>query len=265
MPEAITSFQNPRVKQIKRLRDKKSRIEERRFLIDDVRDLTRALAQGYTIDYALACPALLKPDEEAIFNQLHPSRQFNIPNDVMEKISYRDNPAGMVTVMQSIPPKGATDLAHITSSQILVLVNLQKPGNIGALMRTADATGFTPVLLVDTALDMYNPNIIRSSTGACFLGNIYTLTSEEALTFLKTQGYRIISAVVDGDTSLYHVDFKHKCAVVLGTEDQGLPPLWMQSADVRTRIPMLGQLTDSFNVSVSGAIFMMEALRQTHF
>ena len=265
MIETITSFQNPRIKQIKRLRDRKSRVDEYLFLIDDGRDLTRALEQGFAIDYAIVCYPLLKSEERALLDRIPEERLYSVARDIMEKVSYRENPSGLVSVMNNVTQRGAESLAKITDDRILVLVNLQKPGNIGALLRTADATGFKHVFLVDTTLDLYNPNIIRSSTGACFLRTTYSLTSQEALTFLKNAGYRIVSAVVDGDKTLFTADFKGKVAIVLGTEDEGLPPLWMDSAHEKVKIPMMGQLSDSFNVSVSGAIFMMEALRQNHF
>lgn len=262
MTETITSFQNIRIKQVKRLRDKRSRLEEGLFVIDDGRDLSRAMELGFTPDYALACPPLLKASEKTLLRQFYENQVFHVTREIMESVGYRENPSGMVTVMKSIPPKDKSDLAQIADNLILVLVNLQKPGNIGALMRTADATGFKHIFLVDTTLDLYNPNIIRSSTGACFLKNTYTLTSQETLNYLQNAGYAIVSAVVDGDKSLFEADFKGKTAVVLGTEDEGLPPLWIQSATEKVKIPMVGQLSDSFNVSVSGAIFMMEALRQ---
>jgi len=265
MIESITSFQNPRIKQIKRLRDKKSRVEEGLFLIDDGRDLMRALELGFEIDYAIVCYALLKSDERKLIEDVPVERLFSVPRDIMEKVSYRENPSGMVSVMTHIPQKGKADLAKISDNRILVLVNLQKPGNIGALLRTADATGFKHVVLVDTTLDIYNPNIIRSSTGACFLRTTYSLVTQEAISFLKSGGYHIVAAVVDGDKTLFDADLTQKTAIVLGTEDEGLPPLWMDYADEKVKIPMMGQLSDSFNVSVSGAIFMMEALRQNHY
>ncbi len=266
MTETITSFQNIRIKQVKRLRDKKSRLEEGLFVIDDGRDLSRAMELGFLPEYALACPQLLKASEKKLlYDKFYENQVFHVTREIMEGVGYRENPSGMVTVMKSIPPKNNADLSKITDNRILVLVNLQKPGNIGALLRTADATGFKHIFLVDTTLDLYNPNIIRSSTGACFLKNIYALSSQEALTFLKSGGYNIVSAVVDGDKSLFEANFKQKTAVILGTEDDGLPPFWIQSATENVKIPMVGQLSDSFNVSVSGAIFMMEALRQNLF
>jgi TrmH family RNA methyltransferase len=164
--------------------------------------------------------------------------------------------------MRQKPQKTYHDAHTLTDRFILALVNLQKPGNIGALLRSADATGFRAIFLIDTALDIYNPNIIRSSTGACFLDNVYYLTSAAAQQFFKAKSYRVLAASPDGDQSVFNMRFEDKTAVVLGTEDQGLSDAWLENCDQRVRIPMEGQLADSLNVSVSGTIFMYEALRQ---
>src|SRR5262249_28719107 len=155
------------------------------------------------------------------------------------------------------------DFDENASRHILALVDLRKPGNIGALLRTADAAGFGTILLVDSALDIYNPNIIRSSTGACFLENIYCVSTEQALQYLRSGGYRLIAGHLEGTRSLYDVDFREKSALILGTEDTGLSAVWRDHCDDLVKIPVVGEVTDSLNVSVAGAVFMYEALRQT--
>jgi TrmH family RNA methyltransferase len=260
MVEKITSFQNPRIKLLKKLRDKKGRDQENRFVIDDARDLQRALARGYEIDFALYCPALDRGGDA--LDTLASTPVYEVSRDLMEKASYRENPGALLAVMKSPPTKGEAQLEEVSHPLILALVNLLKPGNIGALLRSADALGFGAILLIDTALDLYNPNIIRSSTGACFLGNVYLLTSEQALRWLKANGYRILSAVVEGETSLFEARLEGKLAVVLGREDEGLSGVWLDRCDLRVRIPMVGKLADSLNVSVSGTILMYEVLRQ---
>lgn len=254
--ETITSPQNPRIKQIHKLRDKRGRERAQRFVIDETRDLARALRQGYQIDYALYCPELAVGDELAL---LAGQVVFEVPQTLMIKASYRQNPAPLLAVMKARP---LHDISSLTDELVLALVDLRKPGNIGALLRTADAAGFRAVVLVDTALDRYNPNIIRSSTGACFLDNIYSATTAQAIEYFRTNHYAIIAAAVDGDRSLFDADFRQKSVVVLGTEDQGLDDIWLQKADQCVQIPMAGHLSDSLNVSVSGAVFMYEALRQ---
>ncbi|MCU0511825.1 MAG: RNA methyltransferase [Anaerolineae bacterium] len=258
--EKITSFQNPRVKLAHRLHDKPHRERERLFCVDDARDLQRALAQHYTPEYALFAPALADADTTRLVQDL-PCPVYDVPPDVLARASYRQNPGGVVAVLRQ--PAPLTHLAGITAPLVLVLVDLRKPGNIGALLRTADAAGFRAVLLVDSALDLYNPNIIRSSTGACFLRNIYCISSQDALQYLPQAGYRLVAGHLDGRRSLYDIDFRQKTALLLGTEDTGLKALWRDHCDDLVKIPVVGSVTDSLNVSVAGAIFMYEALRQT--
>jgi len=259
--ETISSFQNSRIKQIKRLRDKRGREREGRFVIEYSRDLARALDCGYAVDYALFCPELADDDDRALVGQL--PVVFSVSAALMQKASYRQNPNGLLTVMYSKPLPGLDDLmAYDAADTLLVLVGLRKPGNIGALLRTADAAGIKTVVLVDTALDIENPNIIRSSTGACFLNNLYGLTSDEARTYFDRASYTVCAAVVDAPLTVYDADLTGRVALMLGTEDLGLDEGWQAYAQQQIHIPMMGALTDSLNVSVSGAVLMYEALRQ---
>ena len=252
----ITSAQNSKIKLVNRLRSKRGRQNEARFLIDYERDLQRALQQGYEIDFIIYCP------EMAVAPSVNGIDAHQVTPALLKRISYRENPDGIIAVMYSRPAKDLAQLRETDIQHALVLVNLQVPGNIGALLRTADAAAMDAVILVDTALDLYNPNVIRSSTGACFLDNIYLLSNDEALSFLKSGGFQIIAADVAGAGALYDVDLRPKTAIVLGTEDRGLEPCWINDADQVVRIPMRGLVSDSLNVSVSGAIFMYELYRQ---
>ncbi len=251
----ITSANNSKLKLVKRLRGKRGREAEARFVIDYARDLRRALDLGYRAEFLLRCPELggeigdMDCETHTIIPQL------------LRRFSYRENPDGILAVMRSRLPKSRLWLEGANIHSALVLVDLRVPGNIGALMRSADASGCDAIMLVDCALDLYNPNIIRSSTGACFLDNIYQLTSNEALTWLKDAGLAIVAADVAGE-SRYDAAFADKTAIVLGTEDKGLSADWLENADRRLRIPMVGKVANSLNVSVSGAILMFELQRQ---
>lgn len=259
--ETITSAQNPKVKQVRKLRNRREREQSGLFVVDDTRDLARSLACGYRVAHAFYC-AERDPDGSAA-SLLTDQPTYAVNPDLLAKLSYRESPSPLVAVLHARQSRTAADLDASTSPLILGLVDLRKPGNIGALLRTADATGFTTVLLIDTALDRYNPNVIRSSTGAVFLDNIYEMSTPEALAVLHHHAYNIIAATVDGEHSLYEVDFHSQpSAVILGTEDTGLDAAWRRAATTRVHIPMVGRLADSLNVSVSGAIFMAEALRQ---
>lgn len=260
--EQITSPQNSKIKLVNRLRSKRGRMQEGLFVIDYERDLGRALAQGYVIEFVMYCS---KVADESALNLVHNAEIFEISEQLLKKVSYRENSTGLVTVLQSKPEKGFADLQQATVNNAIGLVDLLKPGNIGALLRTADATAFDAILLVDTSLDLYNPNIIRSSTGACFLDNIYQVSTQQALAYFQSHNIQIVSAYVTGDQTLYNVDFRQKTAIILGTEDKGLDQTWIENSDRLVNIPMDGQISDSLNVSVSGAIFMYEALRQRHY
>jgi RNA methyltransferase, TrmH family len=258
MPETITSHQNPRVKQVRRLREKSAREAEGRFLIDSLRDLERALLCGYEVDYALVTPSLLQGDP----SELGVANMFYVPTDVLEKAAYRENPDGIVAVMKTPEEKGAAGLETVPDAPILGLVDLKKPGNLGALLRTADAAGFQTVFLIDSRLDLYNPNVIRSSTGAVFLRNIVRLTANEAQAFFKSRGFQVIGTHLEAAVDAYSLNYSRKTALLLGTEDVGLDDSWLPHCDEQVIIPMAGRLADSLNVSVAGAVLMYEVLRQ---
>ena len=256
--ERITSLQNAKVKLANKLRTRRWRDREMRFVIDDLRDLQRAVALGYTIDFVFVESQFGDIDLPAA------AQVYIVSSDVLAKVSYRDNPSSIVAVMHRKSDKTGDQLGEMTAAAVLGLVDLRKPGNIGALLRTADAAGFGAVFLIDTSLDIYNPNVIRSSTGACFLDNIFQVTSGEALRFFRANNYTVVAARPDGGKDLFAIQVTRPAAVILGTEDQGLSPFWLEHSDQTISIPMSGQVSDSLNVSVSGAIIMYEIYRQQH-
>lgn len=252
----ITSAQNAKVKLVKRLRSKRGREAEKRFVVDYQRDLRRALDCDYRVDFALHCA------EFGGRPNLPDSDIHEIPPKIMRGLSYRENPDSLVAVLHSKPSPGLAALELTRAALVVVLADLRVPGNIGALMRTADAAGLDAVILVDTRLDRYNANIIRSSTGACFLDNVFQLSGDEAIAFLRSRAFQILAADAQGDACIYDLAVQGRTAIVLGAEDRGLDPKWRQIADRRVRIPMAGQLSDSLNVSACGAVFMYELYRQ---
>jgi TrmH family RNA methyltransferase len=258
MSETITSHQNPRVKQVRRLREKSAREAEQRFLIDSLRDLERALVCGYKVDYVLATPSRLRGE----LPELNGAAVFHVSADILEKAAYRENPDGLVAVMTTPETKGAIALEAVPNAPILGLVDLKKPGNIGALLRTADAAGFQTIFLIDSSLDLYNPNVIRSSTGAVFLGNIFRLTADEARVFFRLRGFQVVGTHLEAAVDAYSLDYDQKTALLLGTEDIGLDDSWLPHCNEQVIIPMAGKLADSLNVSVAGAVLMYEVLRQ---
>ncbi|MCA9892567.1 MAG: RNA methyltransferase [Anaerolineae bacterium] len=257
----ITSTQNNKVKLAFKLRFKRSREQSQRFVIEYYRDLERAIEQGYQLDYAFFCEELASEGDWYIMRMLDPHLIHPVTEQVMVKTSYRQNPGGLLAVMVAPPLPHISQLDPAYAGSVLALVNLQIPGNIGALLRTADATGFMTVM-VDTSLDLYNPNIIRSSTGTCFLNTIYAANSRDAIDYFKQNRYQVFASHLDGATSLFDINLADRSAIIMGTEDTGLDEFWVQQCDSLVKIPMIGQVADSLNVSVSGAIFMYEALRQ---
>ncbi len=252
----ITSAQNSKIKLVNRLRRKRGRQREGRFVIDYQRDLGRALAAGYEIDFLLYCPDWAA---DACFSSVE---AHEVPPSLLARVSYRENADGFIAVMRAKGQKGPAELAREAIRQALVLVQPAVPGNIGALLRTADAAAIDAVILVDCALDLYNPNIIRNSAGACFLDTVYHLSGAETRAFLADNGFQLVAADAAGARTLYDIDFGAKTAIALGAEDRGLPPDWLEAADEVARIPMHGNVSDSLNVSVCGALFMYEMLRQ---
>lgn len=265
--QQITSFQNSKIKLASKLvSSKRHREKEGLFVVEYARDLQRALENGYQVEYAFYCADLATADDNALLPQLDETNIYQVDADLMAKASYRQNPNALVAVMQQKTVLTVADAHQNTAQQILALVDLRKPGNIGALLRTADAAGIQMICLIDSSLDMYNPNIIRASTGAIFLNNIYQMSREEALTFFEQEHVQVVAAHLSGEKSLYDLDFTTgRSVIVLGTEDTGLDDTWVQHCDQLVKIPMTGQVADSLNVSVSGAIFMYEALRQRGF
>lgn len=261
MDEIITSPKNPKIQLIQKLRDKKWRQREKQFVIDDVRDLMRAVQLGSSVSYILYSPSLLDEAETKLITT-STAPVFEIPTDTLKKISYRENPSGIIAVLNEPSAPKLVDLHSEHVPTILALVGLTKPGNIGALLRTADATGIQAVFLVDIDVDLYNPNIIRASTGACFRNNVYHTTTHEAQQWFLQHKYHVVALHLEGKTDLFDVDFSQKTALVLGTEDTGLSNQWVTGNTILTKIPMQSEIVDSLNVSVTGAICMFEALRQ---
>lgn len=262
--EHISSFQNSKIKLANKLVSKRHREKNGLFLVDYARDLARALEHDYQVEFAFFCPELATEDDETLLEQLVDFHVYEISSELMEKASYRQNPSGLVAILQQKQVLTVADAEKVQSKHILALVDLRKPGNIGALLRTADAAGFNMICLINSSLDIYNPNIIRASTGTVFLDNIYQMTAGEALNFFQRQNIAVVSTHLSGTKSLYDLDFNsQRTAIVLGTEDEGLDEIWVNHSDALVKIPMIGQVADSLNVSVSGAIFMYEALRQS--
>ena len=258
--ELISSFQNPKVKRLTALQQKSA---ERRkaglFVVEGLRELQHCLDAGYQVDSVFCCQPLL-----AAYGQLPPLpasvRCFEVSADVYERIAYRGGTEGVVAEVRTLE-RSLDDLSLGESPLLVVLESVEKPGNLGAILRSADAAGADAVVVCDPLTDLYNPNLIRSSIGAVFTVPCVACSSEECIAFLRRHGIRILTAQLQDSHLYYDTDMSCPTAIVLGTEATGLTTKWRQAADAHIRIPMLGRL-DSLNVSVSAAILLFEAVRQ---
>ncbi len=259
----ITSPQNPRIKRLMQLQQKSSeRRAEGLFVVEGARELMHCIEAGYTVETIYFLPRLASnlPPTVARFIEQNPQRSLAVSETVYEKIAYRGSTEGVLAevVARNI---SLDELVLPADPLLVVLEGVEKPGNIGAVLRSADAAGVHAVILCDTPTDLYNPNLIRSSLGALFTVPCLACTSEQCIRFLKQNSIQILTAQLQDSALYYDTDMRRPTALVMGTEATGLTDQWRQAADAHIRIPMLGQL-DSLNVSVSTAILLYEAVRQ---
>ena len=252
----ISSTQNARVKRLLVLQQKSS--ERRRtglFVVEGHRELCHCIEAGMEITEVYHCSQLCQQPLPA-----HGGEVFEVTPGVYERIAYRGSTEGVVAVVR----QRTLSLADIRLGEhplIVVLESVEKPGNLGAVLRSADAAGVTAVIVCDPLTDLCNPNLIRASLGAFFCVPLVACSSEECIRFLKDNGIAILTAQLQDSNLYYATDMRRPVAIVMGTEADGLTQQWRSAADEHIRIPMLGRL-DSLNVSVSAAILLFEAVRQ---
>jgi len=258
----ISSVQNPKVKKLVALQQKSSeRRREGLFVVEGCRELQHCLEAGFEVDSVFWCPSVMKGRESELPATLFETAAcIEVSEAVYEKIAYRGSTEGIVATVRS-RLLGLDDLKLRENPLIVVLERVEKPGNLGAVLRSADAAGADAVVICDPLTDLYNPNLIRSSIGAIFSVPCVACGSEACIDFLKQKGIRILTAQLQDSHLYYDTDMRQGTAIVMGTESTGLTDLWRRAADAHIRIPMLGKL-DSLNVSVSAAILLFEAVRQ---
>ena len=257
--ELITSGQNPKIKQLLALQEKSSlRRETGLFVVEGRRELEHCLEAGYEIDTLFICPSLCHREEP--FRATKDLSIIEVSENVYSKVAYRGSTEGVIAEVKAKSLK-LKDLKLKKSPMIVVLEGVEKPGNLGAVLRSADAAGADAVLICDPLTDLYNPNLIRASIGAVFTVPTVACGSEEAIAWLKANGISILTAQLQDSSLYYDTPMGGPVAIVMGTESTGLTQQWRDAADAHIRIPMLGKL-DSLNVSVSAAILLFEALRQ---
>ncbi len=257
----ISSRANPKIRQLVQLQKPRERRNQGIVVIEGMRELRRSAASGWSFTELYLCDELIKFNDRNFVEELSAQcRTEYISREIFEYIAYRENSDGILALAKE-PKLGLSSLEPGENPLILVLEAVEKPGNLGAIMRTADAAGVNAVLVCDPATDLYNPNTIRSSVGCIFTVNVRACTSVEAMQWLKQHQITIIATSLEASQNYLDIDFSGPAAIVMGTEADGLTRFWTEGADKRIRIEMQG-IADSLNVSVAAAIVTFEAVRQ---
>ena len=256
-PETITSGQNPKIKMLMELQEKsRERRRQGLFVVEGRRELEHCINAGLIPDTVFICLEILGDNYSLPQN----TKVFHVSKDVYEKIAYRGGTEGIIAEIR-YKDRRLEDIRLGDNPLVIVLESVEKPGNLGAVLRSADAAGADAVIICDPLTDLYNPNLIRSSIGSVFTRQVAAASSEEAIAWLKANGIQILTAQLQDSSLYYDTPMTGPTAIVMGTESTGLTDIWRKAADKHIRIPMLGSL-DSLNVSVSAAILLFEAVRQ---
>jgi TrmH family RNA methyltransferase len=259
----LTSFANPRIKAASGLRDRRARDRAGLTLIDGSREIRRALDAGVEVVEAFSCePLLAGADARAALDLLRDRGIAVQPTSepVFAKLAFGERAEGLVAIIR-IPSTDLADLALPADPLIAVIEGVEKPGNVGAVLRSADGAGADAVIAASPRTDLFNPNAIRASTGTMFTVAVGAAAATEVVAWLRSQGVRILAARVDADRLYTDADLTGPLALVLGAEADGLTETWTADGIETVRLPMLG-VADSLNVSVSAAILLYEARRQ---
>lgn len=260
--ETITSRHNPRVKQAIKLRERRQREKQRRFLIDGMRELTRAVAAGIELEEFFFCPAMCEEIELAqLLDSLSPHVQkLEITPEVHEKLAYGERAEGVLAVART-PQRSLAEFELPAMPLVAVLEGVEKPGNLGAVLRSADAAGVSALIITGEGTDLYNPNVVRASLGTLFTVPVFSASAEETLAWLRVKQLHIHAARVDATLNYTAAEWSQPSAIVLGSEAEGLTSLWRAPDITAIRLPMLG-IADSLNVSATASVLFYEALRQ---
>ena len=264
--ENVTSAQNQKIKELLALQEKsRARKAAGLFVVEGRRELGHCLDAGFVPRTLFICGEILT--EEELNDLLGKAERLNpkvgvvqIPYELYGKIAYREGTEGVIGEVE-YRERTLDSIKLGDKPLVIVLESVEKPGNLGAVLRSADAAGADAVIICDPLTDLYNPNLVRASIGAVFTLQVAAASSEETIEWLKARNIQILTAQLQDSSLYYDTDMTVPTAIVMGTESTGLTDIWRKAADAHIRIPMLGRL-DSLNVSVSAAILLYEALRQ---
>ena len=260
----ITSPSNPKLKYVVKLRTCSAREEFGEMIVEGFRECRRALDNGYRPRAIFHCPDFyLKNENEPALVEVcrrQGAEVFTCSKQCFSKIAYKERPDGLLMLGPHVTVK-LRDLKLPENALVIVTEAIEKPGNLGTILRSADAAKVAAVIVCNRTTDIHNPNVVRASTGTMFSVPIAEASSEEALEFLKERGFKILAATPHAEKLHFEVDLTGNVAIALGAEQYGLTAKWMDGAELRVRIPMLG-LADSLNVSAAATILVYEAVRQ---
>lgn len=263
----LTSLQNPRVKALVRLRDRRERDETGLFIIEGYRELLRAVDAGQPIESLYICSELfLGSNEQALISKITAQKVplFPCNEPVFRKISYRDRPDGLVAVAKK-QHQSLQDLEkHIPKKHspfYVVAEAIEKPGNLGTILRSSDAVHVDGLIVCDQCTDVHNPNVVRASVGTLFTVPVYEAESKETIAWFRKHNIKIVAATPSAKEEFTAVDLSGPVAIAVGTEQLGLSTLWMNEADIQVRIPMCG-VADSLNVAMATTLLLYEVHRQ---
>jgi len=263
MFKKIISQDNLLIKHILTLEKARERKTHQQFTVEGKREISLAIQSGWEIQNLLFCPDYFTTDEmEAFINKHHLQKAdiTEVSEKIFYKLTYRAQYAGMLAVVSSRELR-IQSLQLSGNPLILILENVEKPGNIGAILRTCDAAAVDALLICDAQTDIYNPNICRSSLGALFTVPIALCSSEEAIRFCRNNRMEIVGSSLQTKAIYSEIDYTHPVALVMGAEAEGLSSEWTEHADHLVKIPMKGKV-DSLNVSNAAAILIFEVVRQ---
>jgi len=256
----ITSTANPRVKDLVRLRNRRARNETGLFIVEGFREIRRAIDHKIVIRELWVCPELFLGEQEGELVERSGAEIVEASVEPFRKIAYRDRPEGLLAVCEQFD----TTLEHLRVSDtplVLVVEAIEKPGNLGTMIRTATAANADAVIVADQTTDVFNPNVVRASIGTIFATPIAVCSSDDAIAWLQHKNIPICAATPNAETSIW--DARIDGALVVGAEQYGLSEQMLDAADVKVRIPMPGDdEIDSLNAATSASILLFEALRQ---
>ena len=259
----ITSPSNPRIKDAVKLRQRSHRDELDRMLIEGYREISRALDNHHPIETLFYCETHFQgANNEALLERARQAgaNLFLCYPSSFDKMAYRDRPDGLIAIAPQVR-HALADIPRTDRPFIVVAEAIEKPGNLGTILRSADAAGVDAVIVCDRCTDINNPNVVRASVGTLFAMPVVETTTDEAQAWLREQDIRTVAATPHAETLYSDADLARPTAIVVGTEQYGLSSRWMDTADVQVRIPMLGQ-ADSLNVASATTILLYETVRQ---